>query len=152
MKTKIHRFAGITAFCTIALFWLSTVFVELFGTHESIACVKRGIVLGMWLVIPAIITTGITGTILGKNRKEKLVEGKKRRMPFIALNGLLILVPSAIFLDHCASNGNYGSFFYAIQGLELTAGALNLILIGSSIRDGLRLSGNKEPFGKENAA
>jgi len=144
MKTTMHRLAGVTAFCTIALFWLSTIFVELFGTHETIAFVKRSIVLGMWLVIPAIITTGITGTALGKNRNGKLVKRKKRRMPFIALNGLLILVPAAIFLDHCASNGNYGSFFYAIQSIELTAGALNVILIGSSIRDGLRLTEKKE--------
>ncbi|MBF0586085.1 hypothetical protein INT08_04885 [Prosthecochloris sp. N3] len=140
MKTIIHKGAGVTAFCIISLFWLSTIFVELFGSHEAVAFVKRSIVLGMWIVIPAIITTGITGTILGKKRNGKFVERKKRRMPFIALNGLLILVPSAIFLDHCASNGNFGSFFYAVQGLELAAGALNIVLIGSSIRDGLQLS------------
>ena len=62
-------------------------------------------------------------------------------MPVIAFNGLLILVPSAFFLAYKAGSGDFDTSFYAVQALELVAGAVNLSLIGLNIRDGLRLSG-----------
>jgi hypothetical protein len=31
--------------------------------------------------------------------------------------------------------------FYVVQGVELLAGAINLMLMGMNIRDGLRMSG-----------
>ncbi|NTV46584.1 MAG: hypothetical protein HGB11_08730 [Chlorobiales bacterium] len=141
MKTKIHGIAGRVALLTISAFWVSTVIVELFGTHETIALVKRGIIWGMGILIPSIIATGVSGNLLGKNRAGALISAKKKRMPVIALNGLLILVPSAFFLNLCASNGEFSRAFYIAQGLELIAGAVNLFLIGSSVRDGVRLTG-----------
>jgi hypothetical protein len=60
-------------------------------------------------------------------------------MPFIAGNGLLILLPAALLLERWAAAGNLGGMFYAVQALELLAGATNLLLIGLSIRDGVRL-------------
>jgi len=141
MKTKIHGIAGRVALLTISTFWVSTVLVELFGTHESIALVKRGIIWGMGILIPSIIATGISGNLLGKKRDGALISAKKKRMPVIALNGLLILVPSAFFLNLCASSGEFSRAFYAVQTLELIAGAVNLFLIGSSVRDGLHLTG-----------
>ncbi len=149
MKTKIHRIAGTIAFCTILTFWTVTILVEIFGSHESIALVKRGIIWGMILLIPAVITTGVSGGILGKNRKDELVAKKKKRMPIIAINGIFILVPAAIFLDRWASRGEFDSLFYLVQGIELIAGALNLSLMGINIRDGLRLTG-KLPFSPSN--
>ncbi|MEV5574324.1 hypothetical protein AB0L06_30180 [Spirillospora sp. NPDC052269] len=62
-------------------------------------------------------------------------------MPFIAANGLLILVPAALYLDRLASRGGFGTLFYAVQALELTAGAANLTLMSLNLRDGLRLTG-----------
>lgn len=41
----VHRIAAITATLCIAIFFTSSVFVELFGSHESIAMIKRLIVL-----------------------------------------------------------------------------------------------------------
>ena len=61
-------------------------------------------------------------------------------MPFIAANGLLILVPAAIFLSVRAQAGMFDGAFYAVQAVELLAGAINVTLIGLNIRDGLRLS------------
>jgi hypothetical protein len=141
MKTNIHRFAGGIAFLTIATFWTSTVVVETFGSDASIALVKRGILWGMILLIPALITTAGTGAVLGKKREGKLIAQKKGRMPIIAMNGMFVLVPSALFLNYWASRGEFTSIFYIIQGLELIAGAFNVFLIGSSIRDGLRITG-----------
>jgi len=59
----------------------------------------------------------------------------------IAANGMLILVPCAIFLDRWAAAGTFDATFYLVQGLEFLAGATNLGLMGLNIRDGLRMSG-----------
>ena len=60
-------------------------------------------------------------------------------MPLIAGNGLIVLVPSAVFLAHLADSGNFGTVFYGVQTLELLVGAVNLALMGLNIRDGLAL-------------
>lgn len=62
-------------------------------------------------------------------------------MPFIAGNGLLILIPAALYLATLASRGEFGGLFYAIQTIELVAGAVNLMLMSLNIRDGFRLTG-----------
>jgi hypothetical protein len=142
MTPKIHLLSAITATLCIATFFVSSIVVELFGTHSSIALVKSLIVMpGLFLLVPAIATAGITGFILAKKRQGRLVEGKKKRMPFIGLNGVLILVPAAIFLDRWATAGAFDTTFYVVQGMELLAGFVNLSLMGMNIRDGLRMSG-----------
>jgi hypothetical protein len=90
---------GILATLTIATFFVSTVMVEFLGSPDAVARVKSLIIFpGLWVLIPAIAATGGTGFALSKSRQGRLVDVKKRRMPFIAGNGLLILVPCAIFL------------------------------------------------------
>jgi CDGSH-type Zn-finger protein len=70
-------------------------------------------------------------------------------MPFIAANGLVILLPSAFYLASKAAAGEFDGWFYAAQGLELIAGAANLTMMGLNIRDGLtmtgRIGGNPSP-------
>jgi len=66
---------------------------------------------------------------------------KKKRMPVIALNGLLILLPAAFYLQSKAAVGDFDAQFYLVQALELVAGALNLTLMGFNIRDGLTMTG-----------
>ncbi len=142
MKKKAHSIASFLATMTIATFFLSTIVVELLGTHEAVALVKNLIVIpGLLILVPAIAAAGGSGQLLSKSRQGKLVDAKKKRMPFIAANGLLILIPSAIVLDNLASAGTFGTTFYLVQGVELLAGAVNLSLMGLNIRDGLRLSG-----------
>ena len=144
MINKIHPVTAIIATLCIATFFTSTVLVELFGSHESIAMVKSLIVVpGLFILIPVIAAAGATGFALAKNRKGRLVESKKRRMPFIAANGLLILIPAAIFLDQWAASGSFNTRFYFVQVLELAAGAVNLTLMSSNIRDGFKMTGNK---------
>ena len=104
MKITIHLVVSIVAILCIAIFFMSTVIVEFSGTHESIAYVKSLIVMpGLFILIPAIAATGGTGFALSRSRNGHLVANKKKRMPFIAANGLLILLPAAIFLDHLAT-------------------------------------------------
>ncbi|ACF15047.1 conserved hypothetical protein [Chloroherpeton thalassium ATCC 35110] len=140
MKTKIHGIAGMVALLTISTFWMSTILVELFGSHDAIALVKRLIIWGMCLLIPSLIATGISGGLLGKENKSELSRRKMKRMPIIALNGLFILLPSAIVLNYLASNGAYSNTFYLVQSLELIAGAVNLFLITANTKDGFQLT------------
>ncbi|HSN23225.1 MAG TPA: hypothetical protein VLS45_03505 [Methylomicrobium sp.] len=139
---KVHTAASFLALLMIAGFFLSTISVELFGSHDAVAALKALIVIpGLLILIPAIAATGGSGFQLAKLRKGILVAAKKKRMPFIAANGLLILIPCAIVLNHLAAAGSFGTIFYAVQTLELIAGCINIILISMNIRDGLRLNG-----------
>ncbi|WP_324752043.1 hypothetical protein [Roseovarius sp. Pro17] len=62
-------------------------------------------------------------------------------MPFIAANGLLILIPSALYLSFKAQTEVFDMGFYTIQKLELIAGAVNITLLGLNMRDGMRMKG-----------
>lgn len=142
MPKTIHLVAGLLAALTIATFFLTSVAVELFGAHEAVATVKALIVMpGLFILVPAIAATGGSGFAIAKSRKGRLVDAKKRRMPFIAANGLLVLMPCAIVLDRWASAGAFDTTFYVVQGVELLAGAVNLTLMGMNIRDGISMSG-----------
>nr|WP_093810821.1 hypothetical protein [Stappia sp. ES.058] len=125
----------------IATFWVSTAVSELFGSAQAIAAVKQAILYAMVVLVPALAITGASGFSLGKGRKGALLDAKRRRMPLIAANGILILVPSAVFLAMKARAGEFDTAFYAVQAVELVAGALNLFLIGRNIADGLAASG-----------
>ncbi|MDA3917272.1 MAG: hypothetical protein PF690_09895 [Deltaproteobacteria bacterium] len=141
MITKLHKFAAVISTLSITVFFISSILVELFASHQSIAIVKSLIVIpGLFILIPAIAMTGGTGFVLSKTRKGLLVKNKKRRMPFIAANGILILIPSAIVLNYWAASGMFENRFYLIQSLELLAGAINLTLMTMNMRDGLKMT------------
>jgi hypothetical protein len=142
MPKKAHLIAGLLAILTIATFFLSTILVELFGSHEAVATVKSLIVLpGLFILVPAIAATGGSGFYLSKSRRGRLVDAKKKRMPFIAANGLLVLIPCAIVLNRWAGAAQFDTTFYVVQAIELLAGAVNLTLMGLNIRDGMKMSG-----------
>lgn len=139
--TRVHALAASLAFLTILAFWTSTVAVELLGGPVEIAAVKRAILGGLAVLVPALALAGATGMRLGGKAKGGLARAKTRRMPFIAANGVLILVPCAVILDRLASAGDFGAPFVGLQALELAAGAVNLTLLGLNMRDGLRITG-----------
>jgi len=142
MPKRIHLTAGILSPLLIATFFTSTVLVELFGSHAAVAQLKSLIVTpGLWVLLPCLAATGGSGMFLAKSRKGRLVENKRKRLPFIAANGLLVLVPCAIFLSRWASAGEFDTTFYSVQALELLAGATNVTLLALNVRDGLRLAG-----------
>ena len=60
-------------------------------------------------------------------------------MPFIAANGVLILLPCAFFLNSRAAAGQFDSVFYIVQSIELIAGAANLTLLGLSMKNGFSI-------------
>jgi hypothetical protein len=141
---RLHAVAGILAFVLIASFWLSTAISELFGTPAAIAAVKQAIVWAMLVLVPALAATGASGFHLGKGMRLPMVTAKKKRMPFIALNGLLVLLPSALFLNAKAAAGDFGTGFVTVQAIELAAGLINLTMMGFNIRDGFALSARRQ--------
>jgi hypothetical protein len=138
---RLHPIAGLLALATVATFWISTVAVELSGTPADIAAVKGAILWGMLVLVPAIALAGASGVRLGRTSLAPRAMAKQRRMPVIALNGLVVLVPSAVFLAQRAATGPLDQTFYAVQAAELIAGAVNITLMALSVRDGFRLTG-----------
>ncbi|WP_019615765.1 hypothetical protein [Psychromonas ossibalaenae] len=151
MKKVIHLVGALSATLCILVFFTSTVLVEVFGSIEAVAKVKELVVFpGLFILVPSIAATGATGFALGKNRKGKLVKRKMKKMPVIALNGILILMPSAVYLNILASSGTFDTSFYIVQGVELIAGGINLVLMAMNMKDGLRMSGKLRPYNKAN--
>ena len=141
MTKLIHPVAGAVAIATIATFWLSTATSELFASHAAITSIKTAIPWGFLLLIPALALAGGSGVILAKGRRAGLIGTKFKRMPYIAANGILILIPSALFLASKARAAEFDAAFYAVQALELIAGATNIALLALNMRDGLKMKG-----------
>ncbi|GAA2886244.1 hypothetical protein GGQ99_004897 [Aminobacter niigataensis] len=139
MKAKLHAAAGAVALLTITCFWIATAAAELTGSAETIAAVKAAILAGMVVLIPAMMVAGASGFSLGRGWKSPVVQQKKRRMRIVAANGLLVLLPSAYVLAGWAETGRFDAAFFAVQALELAAGAVNITLLSLNMRDGLAL-------------
>lgn len=140
MSKTLHPVAGTIALLTILSFWLSTACSEVFAGEQAVTTVKTLVPYGFFVLVPALMAAGGTGFRLGKRRRGPLVDAKKKRMPFIAANGILILIPSALYLSFKAQAGAFDTSFYTVQAVELMAGAVNITLLGLNMRDGLRLS------------
>lgn len=132
----IHPLAGALAMFTITLFIIATLASEVFGGATAIAAVKAGILRGLLVLIPALAIVGGSGFRLGTYG---LAATKIVRMRVVAANGVLVLIPCAFVLARWAQQGAFDGAFYAVQGLELLAGSVNLTLLGLNMRDGLRM-------------
>ncbi len=139
MTRLIHPIAGTLALALIAVFWLSTALSEAFGSVGAVTLVKAAIPWGLLLLIPALAAAGLSGRHLAGRGRVPLVMSKQRRMPIIAANGLLILIPCAFYLAAKAGAGQFDTRFVAVQRAELVAGAVNIALLSLNMRDGLRL-------------
>ncbi|MCS4505779.1 hypothetical protein NYO91_16970 [Arhodomonas aquaeolei] len=143
MSARVHAGAGVLALALIAIFWMSTVISELWLGEAAVVRVKTDILWAMTVLIPALMATAASGSRMARGRGGALLGRKRRRMPVIAANG--VLVPCAVFLQMRASVGMLDGTFFAVQALELLAGAVNLTLMGLNMRDGLRLAGRPRP-------
>ncbi len=140
MLKIIHPVAGLIALLTITTFWLSTALSELFGSEAAAVAVKTAIPWGFFILFPAIAATGGSGFAWSKGQRRGLIGTKLKRMPFIAANGLLVLIPSALFLASKARAAEFDTTFYVVQAFELIAGAINIMLFGLQMRDGMKLT------------
>ena len=127
---------------TIATFWISTAVVEIAGSPGSIARVKTLIPWGFAVLIPALALTARTGIVLAGGGATTGPSGRKlRRTKLAAANGVLVLVPSALYLASKATTFAFDWTFFLIQAVELSAGAANLVMLGLNARDGLLMTG-----------
>jgi len=137
LRRVIHPIAAAAALFTIASLWLSTVVAELFGSKAVIVTVKTTIPWALLLLIPSLAIAAGTGFLLAEGQRTGRIGAKAKRMPLVAANGLLILVPAALLLAAKARADQFDAAFYWVQGIELVSGATNLVLLGLAMRDGL---------------
>lgn len=136
----VHRTSALIAFVLLLSFWGSTLISELSGNIAWVIRVKTAIPYGFIVLIPALILAGITGMRIAKKSTNPIVTAKKKRMPFIAFNGVVILIPCAFILCYLAKNNQFGTLFITIQSVELLIGALNITLMALNIRAGIKLA------------
>lgn len=142
MIYKIHKLFAFISFFIILIFFTSTLFVEVFFDYKTITQLKALIVCpGLFILLPSIAITAISGNIIAKRSKNsELIKIKKKRMPFIAIIGVFVLIPCAIYLNYLATENLFDTTFFIVQSLELLAGAINLSLMFLNIKDSKRLS------------
>ena len=140
MIAQVHRIAALFALICITSFLVATVLTELLATPSTVSLVKQAIVTpGLWILIPSLALTGVTGIVRSKNRCSETIRKKKRRMPIITANGVLILIPCALFLNSKASAGEFDTLFVLVQSLEIAAGIINLTLMIINVRAGMQV-------------
>ncbi len=145
MKKAVHAAFGGLALLTICVFWGATAITETFSDPAAIAAARSGVLKGMLVLIPSLAIAGASGFSLGRKWRSPVVARKALRMKIIAANGLLVLLPSAIFLASRADAGDFGAGFVTVQAIELAAGAVNIALLGLNMRDGLSMRRKTRP-------
>jgi hypothetical protein len=143
----LHASAGILAWLLMWSFFTSSLVAELTGKATLILQVKTYIFYALPLMILLMPMAGISGTKLGGPSRHSTVLAKKRRMKFIAGNGL-ILITLASLLYFRVQAGKIDVTFHVLQVAEFIFGAANIILMGWMIRDGLFLSGRLKKMRK----
>lgn len=143
IKSRFHAVSGGLAMLTIATFLSATISVELLGSMQVVASVKQAILYGLAILIPAMGAAGASGFALARKPVTGLAARKLARMRIAAANGLLVLVPCAVFLASQASQGLFGTAFRTVQLIEIVAGATNLVLLSRNLRDGLAMRRRK---------
>ncbi|HEX7660367.1 MAG TPA: hypothetical protein VF444_12905 [Pseudonocardiaceae bacterium] len=141
MTKGLHRLAGLLALLLIVLFFVSSIVVELVGDHHAVATLKTSILVGVCVLVPTMVTTALTGRARARGRRGPVVAAKQRRTVIIAAIGLAVLVPCAVTLWRLSSSGDFSTAFFAVQAVELAAGATNIILLSLNVRTGLIMTG-----------
>lgn len=136
---RIHRAASIAGLGLIALFWSSSLIAELSGSQAAITVVKTAIVIAIPLLALSLATATGTGRALAQDLRGPVIQAKQVRAALAAANGVLVLAPCAILLAIWAHADAFTPRFHLVQGAELVAGAVNLMLLIANARAGQRL-------------
>lgn len=135
----VHAAASTLGLVIITAFFLSSATTEIAGDREAIVLVKTAIAYTLFLLVPVMAVAGASGSRLAGPSRAPVVARKMRRMRLVALNAAVVLIPCAVALYWMAGSGRFGWEFAAVQGMELIAGAANIVLLGLNLRDGLRM-------------
>ena len=141
MKVKIHAGAGLLSLLLILSFWVMTLVSWVIYDPIFMHLVKDAIIMVFFALIPVLMITGISGFWLAREKPGQLVNVKMRRMRLIALNGIFILFPSALYLANYPYAGLEDLDYMLISLLELAVGLMNIVLLVLNLRDGLKLTG-----------
>ena len=136
----MHIAATIIATITIGTFFLSSVVAEIAGNDTFIREVKERILFTLPVLLMAMPAIGITGNKLAGNSQSSLVKTKQRRMKFVFVNGVTLII-LASFLYYHSRYKTIDTVFMVAQLVELALGLTNLVLISLNIKSGLQLSG-----------
>ena len=142
MTSRLHAIAGAAAILLIGVFWYLALSSEFLGGHAEVLQARTAILWLMPVLIALVVVANISGKRLGE-AGHPLVAAKKKRVKLVAANGAVILVPAVVLLWYWADTGRFDVWFYAVQILELMAGAGNVVLLSLNLRDGLRLAARK---------
>ena len=135
---RTHAVAGFLATALIASFFVGSLVSELVGELSWIVLVKRSIFYCMWAMVLLVPLAALTGGRLAGKSQDPLVKAKRKRIRFLAPNGILLL-GLASYLYYKAHRGELDAYFLVAQTVEFAAGLLNLVLLSLMIRDGFRL-------------
>ncbi|MGR3376621.1 hypothetical protein [Salipiger abyssi] len=139
----IHGASGATALLVIASFWSLAFVSEFFAAPGTVILLRQIILYALPLLVLALASAGASGARLAGRSKAPQIVAKMGRMRVAALNGLLVLIPSAVFLGLRAQAGDLSGAFGYVQLLELCAGALNIVLLGLNMRAGMAMKARK---------
>ena len=139
----LHAASGAVALVTISAFWLSALAAEFILVPPGVVAVRTAILYALPVLVVALAITGSSGARLAGRSKAPIIRTKQRRMAVAAANGLLVLVPSAVFLGWRAQTGDLGAAFAVVQIVELIAGAVNVVLLGLNMRAGMAMRGRR---------
>lgn len=141
IKFLIHGIAAVAAVICITTFLCSTLISELFQNHELVAEVKHRIATtGLPVLVLAMIAAGLTGKGMARQGSRKTIL-KKKRMKLLIFVGIVVMIPSALFLDHKAGAGEFDRYFYGVQMTEVIFGFIQLRLAVMNFIVGMKLSG-----------
>lgn len=147
----LHGVAGAVALFTIATFWSSALTAELVLSSAGVVAVRTAILYALPILVIAMITAGASGARLAGRSKAPVIRAKRRRMIITAANGLLVLVPSAVFLGVRAQAGHIDATFALVQLFELAAGAVNIVLLTLNMKAGMAMRARRVRAGKAGA-
>ncbi|RYH01717.1 hypothetical protein EU805_13790 [Salipiger sp. IMCC34102] len=144
----LHGVASAAALLTIATFWVSALTAELVLSSAGVVAVRTAILYALPVLVIAMIVTGASGARLAGRSKAPVVRAKRRRMALVAGNGMLVLVPSVIFLWWRAQAGLLDATFGLVQIIELAAGAVNIVLLALNMKAGLAMRARRVRGGR----
>jgi hypothetical protein len=139
LLVRLHAISASVALLLIACFLIATTAVEAFGSPAATARVKTGIAFALLALVPVMAVAGATGFRLAGGRLKGIIGRKALRMKVIAANGVLVLVPAALFLAVRARSGQFDAVFMLVQAVEVAAGAANIALLSLNLREGIIL-------------
>ena len=144
----LHGAASAAALLTIATFWISALTAEIVLSSACVVTVRTAILYALPVLVIAMIVTGASGARLAGRSKAPVIRAKRRRMALVAANGLLVLVPSVVFLGWRAQAGLFDAAFAIVQVVELTAGAVNIVLLALNMKAGMAMRARRVQAGK----